>query len=574
MGTFSFLRRPTKLILYSALLFLTTTAALIFVLQYVLDGIVMDNFVSNYAYVGTVYSRIQETPFLEELPEEIIEKLVESENVAQSDVRKTYSAKAEELKNVPDTFMTIFTMNNFVFVEGIVSEKPELQEEGIGITEYAKVDIIKTWAGNTGDHQRVTTRIVRDAGTWIPELREGDHIFFVGMYSTPGGKQTANNNFYLYQMEEFERYGIGNVQESSLIKHSLTVLPEGLTDLEAETYILDFMEQTGLYEYCQLVNEMQDVFTVRAVSDMGLLLANVEGKLFLTEGRELKSTDIGTKVCVIDQAVADANGLKVGDSISLALAEDCYVSKANYEVWRGWESGYPEEKEAYILEYGEACEYEIVGIYSDAQRNIQTGYFQYSKNDIFIPKQEAATVARPYSFSFRVLGPDYESFMNEMEVALFEQGYTLNVLDAGWESVQEAYYAMEGRRSFLLGCAIAAFLAAILSFDCLLTAHFRYEYGLCRLLGAYRKEAEGSVWTAFGVLALPAGILSVLVSFLTYEFGLKNQMGEYLSVTTFSRVDCIGMLILGTMMELVIAGLVQKILIRRMEKGSLLRLLK
>ena len=574
MEHFSFLRKPTRIILYGALFLLMTTVAMLFLVQYMLDGMAMDNFVSNYAYVGTVYSHNRENPFFSELPEAIVAQIKDSEYVSQTDARSTYSAKAEGLANVPDVYMTLFTMNNFVFVEGIVSERPEMIEDGLGISEYAPVKIVKTWAGNTGTHQELTVRIVRDAGTWIPELKVGDHIFCVGMYSTPGSKMTTNKMLYLYQMDDFERYEMGKMRKSSLIMNSLTVLPEGLSDAEAESYIMDFMTQNGIYEYCRLVNEVQDVFTVRAVSDMGLMLATVKGELFLTEGRELKSSDAGSKVCVMEQSVANVNGLKVGDSISLALAEDCYVSHADYDVWKGWESGYPQEVDKQILEYGQPCEYEIVGIYTNKEVNLQSGYFQYSKNDIFIPKFEEAETARPYTFSFRVPGPEYETFMDEMEVALYEQGYTMTLVDAGWETVQESYYAMESRRGFLLGCAVAAFVAAVVSMCCLLTGHFRYEYGLCRMLGAFKKEAAKSVWSGFAVVALPAGALSVIAAFLTYEFGLKKQMEQYLSVAVLGGGECVGMLVMGLLVELVFAMLLLKLLMWRMEKGGLLRLVK
>lgn len=58
MNRFFFFRKPIKPILFTVLLCLFTAAALVFTLQYVLDGLSMEYFVECYAYVGTVYSRL------------------------------------------------------------------------------------------------------------------------------------------------------------------------------------------------------------------------------------------------------------------------------------------------------------------------------------------------------------------------------------------------------------------------------------------------------------------------------------------------------------------------------------
>ena len=54
MRTFSFLCRPVKPVLYSILLALILTAALVFGWQYHLDGLVLDHAIDTYAYVGTL----------------------------------------------------------------------------------------------------------------------------------------------------------------------------------------------------------------------------------------------------------------------------------------------------------------------------------------------------------------------------------------------------------------------------------------------------------------------------------------------------------------------------------------
>lgn len=43
-------------------------------------------------------------------------------------------------------------------------------------------------------------------------------------------------------------------------------------------------------------------------------------------------------------------------------------------------------------------------------------------------------------------------------------------------------YTEIGRRTLMAACAVVALVAAVLSFDALLSSHFRYEFALRRLL--------------------------------------------------------------------------------------------
>ena len=114
MRTFSFLRRPVKPVLYAILLALILTAALVFGWQYHLDGLVLDHAIDTYAYVGTLvrtegqvldYEATRDErdfygitgemggpAFLEELPEDLVMKLMDSSYVSKIDNRKTGGA--------------------------------------------------------------------------------------------------------------------------------------------------------------------------------------------------------------------------------------------------------------------------------------------------------------------------------------------------------------------------------------------------------------------------------------------------------------------------------------------------
>lgn len=74
----------------------------------------------------------------------------------------------------------------------------------------------------------------------------------------------------------------------------------------------------------------------------------------------------------------------------------------------------------------------------------------------------------------------------------------------------------------MAACAVVALVAAVLSFDALLSSHFRYEFALRRLFGAYPREAVGIYISGFFATAVPAVLASVGCSFCVYRLWMKG----------------------------------------------------
>ena len=581
MNEFSFLRRPVKVVLYGILFFLTTSVALIFSLQYIIDGITMEHAINTYAYVGTIYSHIEENPFCKVLPEELLETLKKSDNVAKLDVRETYSGKAEGITQVIDTFISFHTLDNYCVLEAEVIDDSRFGVSTDNADSY-KLEPKKIWAG-IQDKDVFGLSIARKPNDSNRYLKLGDHVFLIGQYAADTGSATL----FFYEMSDLEGryfYTLEPVtdkkafEQTLLFQNPYIVIPENLDEEEKEQYIQTFLKENGWTEWLGRKKETMNTFTVRMVSDMSLLIPVVEGEVFLTDGREISYADIGTRVCVLSEAVAKANNLKVGDNISLALADGSYVVDESYEPHKGWESGFPGEQDE-LLDYGEMCKYEVIGIYSSLYRDILNDCFQYSENDIFIPEMNAnqkgnVQTARPYEVSIRILGPNYESFMEEFEKPLYEQGFAIDIVDAGWENVEDAFYAMQSRRNLVLISALLAFLAAILSFDCLLIYHFKYEYGLCKLLGAYEKEARKIFYASYAVTAFPAIFLSGVAAFIAYEMWIKEQVRAYISEAVFGSGDCALLIAIGVIMVFMVSLATLYIMIIRIKRSSVLKLLR
>lgn len=569
---FSFLRKPLKLILVVLLTELMSTAALVFSLQAYLDGIVMDHAMNSTAYVGTVYSRMHKYPMIKDLPDSILSMLESSQSVDAVMISPTYSGKAEGLNRVADGFGNVEGMNMKLFLEGTVDSKPALTPGGFGMMETFNLKISKKWGGVWANNG-IEVRIFRDMQTDAPCLKEGDHVFLVGRYnSSPTGDVTG---MILYDSEMLGDLKLDT--DSAIWNHSILVLPEDVGAEESAAMIEQFLQESGLKKPLSLMDQITDVFPVHEVADMSMLLTVADGTTFITEGRELHSGDYGNRVCVINEAVASQNGLTVGDTIQLSVAEGSYTYDDHMEEYLGWSSGYPFEKDT-MLQYKEYIEYTIVGLYSEIDRKIGSPDFShYSRNDIFIPEGLLTAYTgsvQPQALTFRVLGPDYEVFMDTFEVSLNEQGYSLTIVDAGWDTMRSSFYAMNDRKLLMTACAVIAFAAAVLSFGVLISNHFRYEYALRRLLGAKPSEAREVYLSAFTVTAIPAGLIAMLCSFGVYTLWLKDQFSATLPISSPAIGSILGYLGIWTTVELAAAFVLLLSLSQITNKQSLIKLLK
>ena len=291
-----------------------------------------------------------------------------------------------------------------------------------------------------------------------------------------------------------------------------------------------------------------------------------KGKAKTYEGRLLTPGDMGKKVCVISSLLSQRNRISVGDTIQLSLAD------GSYTLENGWETGEQGDKDT-ALTYGAYEEYEIVGIYTQAGRRTGNAlYFTY--NDIFLPAEEGSEAAlqKPYTFSFKVPGPDYQNFLAEYEPVLADAGYTLVVEDTGWDDVKESFYTMQTRRQLMLLCAGAAFAAAIIVFAILLNAHCRYEYGLRRLLGAGKWEARGIYGAVFACTAIPGGAVAVAGGWFAAVHLMQKALASDKTLPLPTDTQCAGLLAAWAAAALLAAFALVLLLAWQEERRGLLKL--
>lgn len=603
MSKFPFLRRPVRLILYTALLALVTTAALIFAWQYKLDGVILDHAIDTYAYVGTVVRSDGEVldsnldrdlvsmsgaeppemggpAFLEPIPEELVSWLEDSEHVVRIDSRRTQAAlvgdytrgKAEDTaqtQKVPDSMMNP-TPTEYFFLEGTVTMVTVsiVDDPDIDIDTY-QVRVDKMWSDPDFTGERMVVEIWRH--TSEEPLQEGQRIFMLGNQILMGSSGMPSDSQTTLDTPKWIQVWKGPEYELSVIEqNSLTIIPDGV---DSESYIQALLESTGLDAYLERQLRSKYTVTIRRTQDMAMIPLFARGKAKAYEGRVLTPQDAGRKVCVISSTLSSRNRLNVGDTIELAVSDGCYTLR-NELFGDGWESGNPSADDE-LLAYGDYEEYEIVGIYSQKGRRTNN-MFYFPHCDIFVPADAdtKAETARPYTFSFRVPGPEYLDFLAEFEPVLEEAGYSLVIEDTGWDDVKESFYTMQTRRQLMLLCAAAAFMAAVVVFAVLLNAHCRYEYGLRRLMGANKREAAGIYGGVFLFTGVPGALIAVGGAWLMAVRLMKDALASDALLVLPTDGQCAGTLMLWAALELAALLGVLFLLAWRGEKRGLLGLIR
>lgn len=560
MARFPFLRRPLRLILYTCLLALTTTAALVFALQSHLDGLTMEQALDAYSFVGTL---LQNGNLQQPLPQEVVQMLEDSDLVDQIDIRDTYSAKILDMKSIPDYMMTTDQVHQHYFAEATVVQQFFLSSGEQSSVQGYYVRIDRQWGAHTIGRPDISLSVYLGPNQEQYLLQPGQRIFFVGDFVVDYiNKAVSTINTSCYSPEGLN--ALGMMGTSALRASGFLILPEGMTEEETEAYILQHMKDTGILglytTYCQL----QNVATVHTTMDFNMLPYIAQNTIYITDGRALTPDDEGKKICLVSQNYSLRNRLNVGGTISIALGDGGYTLN-------GYESGYPSEYDADLVEYGEYEEYEIVGIYNQIGRDATDPLF-LDHNDIFIPAKGTTAEPLAYQFSMRILGTDYDEFMSELAPVLAEQGFAPELVDSGWFNVEMNFQSMLVRRALMQACALAAFAAAVLLVVFLILYHFRYEFGLRRLLGAYHTEALGAYLSGFLFTTLPGAVLAVTASWVVYDRWLRDAMAE--SVAVPDTAACLALLCGWAVAELAVALVILLLMVRWNERRSLLRLVR
>lgn len=571
-------RSPQKVVTLFFFLLAMSVTSMLLLLQTYVDGVGLAYAEQYYSYIGTIRQSYAELPDVQSLPEDVIAELASSGCISEEDRRVTCIGRIAGFKSVPDIFLSYDLADYCVFL-GTVADNPSIRQNPIYYEETASVRVEHLYAGNA-DLERYDGKLLLAVSRPLdsePVLQQGMRYLFICRFAHNGVR--AVTSAVAAFAEPPSEIWPGNEAFDEMLSGGVMPLSADQSLEQAISAGQVLLAERGLNDTITAMNGLSDRVSLRGTGNMEMLIPITDRTMFYTEGRGIRPDDAGQQVCVMSAYFAMENGLSVGDTVELFASDGVYISAVR-SGRAGIESGFPFSKDvSQELTRTEISlgEFTVIGLYAFVERNLFESYYLFSYNDIFVPltaiPKDISEEARPYSYSFRVQGKDYDRFLDCVEVPLMEQGYVLHMSDSDWPSVQSVYAQMNGRYRLSLMGAGVAFILVLCVYNVLLVMLFRREFALRRLLGTPMDLARRSFTAPFLITAIPAYAAAIVLCYFRGAATLPERLTEIAPDQAPGSTDIISMLGMTAAVCLLVSYVILRLLILRERQKSLQRLL-
>ncbi len=349
----------------------------------------------------------------------------------------------------------------------------------------------------------------------------------------------------------------------------------------APSNYLETGEFAPLSELVEITNADMHTFDMVYTEDMRSILRFAEGNMTILDGRALTPEDSanGLNICVVSRDFAEANGLGVGDTITIKLGTELFeqykslgaaaVTKERYE---------PAEKPITL---------EIVGIYADLDglnKQSKEANWCYSISTIFVPKSllpvdESALsdhVFSPAEFSFIVGNAwDISAFIGESAPLIEAMGLTLIFDDAGWPEKADSFRAARQVSLIKIAAITAAVIVATGFVVYLFIGRKKKEYAVMRALGTTKQIAARSLLLPLGTVAATAVLAGSAAAWIyTVKTITQNNTLSMLKEFAVSTTVPVGVVVGCILGEILLTLVIAALLLHQIGKLSPLTLLQ
>ncbi|NLM07205.1 MAG: ABC transporter permease [Tissierellia bacterium] len=594
-------RKPWKIILTILFLTLILIVISIFLIQFSIDKKSLDLIIDSYSSVGTVYDykKDEGNLYYNMIDDEVINDLKEAESISEVEIREAVSAKVPKLSK-DNSFFQRYQNNHFIFARVKFVQKafevraydyrrgyvgklmPEADFKDFRKTDFnlgydytpsgreyirgintganyfetlLHVEVKEIYAGKK-NFIKVGDKVVIDVLIDRPKkFTVGDEYLIIGEVFK-AGFGTITNSFrlddrnkdeptpeyyyyvtpsfltpnYGYNASKYIEYKYYNPETKKFFRDPIHKLTSEDKDKEA----LEILEEKGLTPYIEEIKNLDDVVTVRLVKDMDYILPIRQDQISLVDGRYIDKDDYGKNVCVISESLAEKNRLKVGDTIEISLSDTNYLID-------DYVSGFPEFGKMSTAEYREAEPFDLIGIFKNHNYysfSYSQPSFNFSKNDIFIPKRDdvsPATYVNPHSVSFKVNEDSPYTYEEEIGKKIQEKGYNTILIESNWKNVASIYDEMKDRQKVMLFFASVFFVFGGIIFLALITSLNKREFVLRKIFARGRKHIQKSILVPFAISGISAIILSIPVNVLIYKNKVLKDT-EFLNQESFPKL--------------------------------------
>lgn len=261
---------------------------------------------------------------------------------------------------------------------------------------------------------------------------------------------------------------------------------------------------------------------VDSLSDIADFARN---KADIVDGRDFTQQELadGTKVCIISQSLAERNGLRVGDTLTVQVYENDPGIPYQINISQGDGSVNPVACYYFdnTMELYEAESYTIIGLYRQDVEwgNVDDNLYAFTPNTIFVPKTSVqAEVEYGYAGFFRSLilhSGSIEQFQQAAAQAGFSGVFYYH--DSGYSAVADSLetYREGAGRALIVG--ICVYLIVMLLFFLLFPFRQRRVLATMESLGAQRVTQIIHILLHCGGILLPGSILGTAAGVLLWK---------------------------------------------------------
>lgn len=304
------------------------------------------------------------------------------------------------------------------------------------------------------------------------------------------------------------------------------------TMVELETSAEDFLNSADGRVWQKVLESIEinnHAFPVLAVDKLSYQAEFVREEARIVQGRDFTQTELetGEKVCIISESQAIANGLAVGDTITM----QSYYYDPNVTQHVG--PHYPNAASPYPSHYSqtrgfssEPESYTIVGLYRLSNERGGTSSYGFTSSTIFIPKSSATGKTVTWDegvFRSIIL---HNGKMDEFLAVLEEYGYEdmFVVYDQGYSEIFSGLNAYEEVAGKAIYVGLGAYAVMLLLYLILFPGRQKRTQATMGSLGASRGRKFMLVLSSNLAILIPGTALGAAASVLLRDYVTAELM--------------------------------------------------
>lgn len=310
-------------------------------------------------------------------------------------------------------------------------------------------------------------------------------------------------------------------------------------------------------------------FPMIGVDDLSLIADFAQSKAAIVEGRDFTAGELsgGEKVCILSRALAELNGLSVGDTLSVQPFENDPGVPYQINISEGNGSARPV---AYFffdrtMDLEAVEEYTIIGLYDQEIRweNIEDNLYAFSPNTIFVPKASvSARMDYGYGAFFRTFRLQ-NGAIGEFRQAAAAAGYAgmFYFNDNGYSAVEGSMdtYREAAGRALIVGVCVYA--VVMLLFFLFFPARERAALRVMETLGSKRSVQLNHMMCHCGAILVPGTVIGTAAGILLWETVVDSLLpGSHaaleINVSTSAMAAVAGIQLIMAMFLSLLAALV------------------